>query len=102
MLCAFPGWACAQELNSSQVEKSSVSVKHRLPSRREAEGIRDALRRRAEAAERQGVVLREKQTEKDLKDGIAKFQQSGRLFKAASLNNKAADASLQSGEVYFT
>lgn len=60
------------------------------------------LGRRAEAFANEGSSLRQLQTEESLNAAITKFQRSTRLFKAAHLYGKAAESSLQSGEIYFT
>ncbi|HEV2987589.1 MAG TPA: CHAT domain-containing protein [Candidatus Angelobacter sp.] len=62
----------------------------------------DLLQRQAEAVEREADSLRHNQTEKDLNRAIASFQKSAKLFRAARLNSRAADATLQVGDIYFT
>lgn len=74
----------------------------KVPGIRRGAGDRDVFRRRAEAAAHEAAGRREKQTEKDLKAAIALFQKSVQGFKDAGLEHKAADATLQIGEIYFT
>jgi CHAT domain-containing protein len=62
----------------------------------------DVLRQRAEEAFQKAAVLRGKQTGADLTAAVALLRESARLFLAIRLYEKAADAHVHAGEIYFT
>ncbi len=68
----------------------------------DANHSRDVLQQRAETASAKAAVLREKQTGADLNAAVGLFRESARLFEAAHLYEKAADAHVHAGEIYFT
>lgn len=65
-------------------------------------GRQHELRLQAEAAAGKAATLSARQMEKDLNAATVLFGKSASLFQAASLYDKAAEARLRAGEVYFT
>src|SRR5437016_843883 len=57
--------------------------------------------KKADEAVGEAVFLRQKQTEKDLIASVEWFQKSVRHYKTAGSYSSAADAEIQTGEVYF-
>jgi len=107
MLISFPASVCPHVIGSPSLQQAG------LPATVEDAGSRnlapenssqnlDVLRLKAQTAADKAAVLRQKQTGKDLNAAVALLQQSVRLFKAAQAYSQAADAALQSGEIYFT
>src|SRR5207253_3038029 len=63
---------------------------------------RDALRRRAEAAFQMAAVLQAKETGTDLSAAAGFFQVGARLLESTHAYERAADAYVRAGEIYFT
>lgn len=78
------------------------AARRKLPGVRKTDDTQDRIRRRAEAAAHEAVALRQKQTGEDLNAAVTLFQKSAHLFKTAQLNDRAAEAKLQAGEIYST
>jgi len=68
----------------------------------QADRRRVSLSKRAETTFQNATVLRDKQTAKGLAEAVKLFGQSARLFEFARVNNEAADAYVQAGEIHFT
>lgn len=62
----------------------------------------DHLRQKAQAFSQRAANLREKQTRAALAEAIRLFRESARLFEAGRLDDNAADAHLQAGDLYFS
>ena len=105
VLSVFVALACAPDVDVPSLKPRTPAMMHMEKQKRlggKASAVADAIVQKAEAAASEATNLRQNQTEKDLQKAIALFQQSARLFKAAHLGSKAADATLQIGEIYFT
>jgi CHAT domain-containing protein len=62
---------------------------------------RVVLPKRAETAFQNAIALQDKQTGKGLAEAVDLFGQSARLFESAHANDKAANAYVHAGEIYF-
>jgi len=94
--------ACPARLSmAGPLARGSQAERQKAPSRHHYNAP-DVSLRKAEAAAREAETLRENQTEKDLNAAIASFRKSATFFRAARLDNKAADAMRQVGDIYFT
>lgn len=107
MLTAFSTLVYAHNQAPSHLQTQVIgdmrrqSAGQKAASLRTSDSSRDLLRRRAEAAFSEAAGLHQRQTEKELQTAILLFRTSARLFKAANLNDKAAEANLQIGKIYF-
>lgn len=106
MLAAFPAPVCPRSTTPRTYLKGMPVANKGMPQQQSLNDIagnraREVSFHKAEAAEKKAAMLREHPNTRDLQAAIALFQESARLFKAASAYDRAAGANLQIGEIYF-
>lgn len=89
-------------VSAPKAGNSGTANKNILLDTSESSGSQDVLRRKAEAAFQRAAALREKQTGRELTTAVGLFQQSAQVFRSAHLYERAADAYIHAGEIYFT
>src|SRR5689334_22032169 len=104
MLAAFPLLVCAQSANPRTYLKGMPVANKGMPQHKSSNDVadnraRDLTIHKAEAAEQKAVLLRKHPNARDLQAAIVLFQESARLFEAASAYDRAAGANLQIGEI---
>ncbi len=97
----FAPFAGVQPTNIRALAPAQVDSQH-LRGPGKGGNDRDVLVQRAEAAAKEAASLSQNQTKKALIAAIALFQKSVRLFRGAHLDGRAADTSLEIGQIYFT
>ncbi len=107
MLAAFPGPVCARSANPRTFLKGMPAANKGMPQQKTLNDVagdraREVSLHKAEAAGQKAALLRAHPNTRDLQAAIVLFQESARLFKAASAYDRAAGANLQIGEIYFT
>ena len=90
----------SQRKAEARVKESSDSQSRRRSP--EIDGSRDLLRRRAEADFQKASALREQETGGDLAVATRLFRDSARLFESTHEYQRAAQAQVRAGEIYFT
>jgi CHAT domain-containing protein len=94
----------AHDVSDRRALSSTLQATNKGNSFRSSEADRGSavLLKKAEAGFQKAIVLREKQSGKDLIAAAGRFGESARLFESAHANERAADAHFHAGEIYST